>query len=141
MECNNNDLYYTYSPDGKIKYNVYPWTLYNDPILPNEVRTQNNMGDPTLSQIGTCANVDPLAFDQKVRCNPGSPGRDDATGLCTIKLPVQCFGPYGACSRNAQEGPIPCDDHLVKNEGGSLEYGPDRWGFPPEIPLYLMVLL
>ena len=51
-----------------------------------------------------------------------------------LKLPVQCFGPYGACSRNAQEGPIPCDDHLVKNEGGFLEYGPDRWGFPPGNP-------
>ena len=134
MECNNNDLYYTYSPDGKIKYNVYPWTTFNNPILPNEVRTQNNMGDPTLSQIGTCTNLDPLAFNQKVKCNPGSPGRDDATGLCTIKLPVQCFGPYGACSRNDQEGPIPCDDRLVKNEGGIWEYGPDRWEFPPGNP-------
>ena len=134
MECNNNDLYYTFSNDGKIEYNVYPWTTFNNPIIENQVRTQNNMGDPTLSQIGTCANVDPIAFAQKVNCNPGSPGRDDVTGLCTIKLPVQCFGPYGACSRNDQEGPIPCDDRLVKNEGGIWEYGPDRWGFPPGNP-------
>ena len=60
MECNNNDLYYTFSNDGKIEYNVYPWTTFNNPIRPNEVRMQNNLGDPTLSQIGTCANVDPL---------------------------------------------------------------------------------
>jgi len=24
MDCNKNDLYYTFSNDGKIEYNVYP---------------------------------------------------------------------------------------------------------------------
>ena len=74
------------------------------------------MGDPTLSQIGTCTNVDPIAFNQKVRCNPGSLGRYDATGLCTIKLPVQCFGPYGARFRNTEEGP-PFDSVLYCADG------------------------
>jgi hypothetical protein len=36
MKYNNNDLYYTFSNDGKIEW--LPWTTFNNSIIPNEVK-------------------------------------------------------------------------------------------------------